>query len=337
MSASLADDELAGTLREILGEASRLLDSLPNQRRDLDKFDLMDLPDRVQANLTLGVVRGHQDRLLRRANGLIEHDDGDGDPQSRMRDLTGAWLGLYFLGTPFPQPWEPVARHAERNGYYHDGGIFKAAGDVYRRARKGSERRDGQVDQALLLLDLNPLAFKGIVGRGVASAALADLVPALGTCYEMLQLRLYIRAGLPIAHVIPVDTLRSLVKRDLGNVESMCGLAKHAYGELPPQRGQSIMIVEAGRAAYRTLSQMSGCVLAEEVGIYRSKVASESTHGGRNGNRLIGPQHRLYRDTLRAAVRAEGGVRRVADEADLRAFLTALASTAEPPAAQPPP
>ncbi|KRC03837.1 hypothetical protein ASE11_24765 [Hydrogenophaga sp. Root209] len=251
------------------------------------------------------------------------------DRRPLMRDLTGTWLGLYFLGTPFPHPWEPVARHAERNGYDRDGGIFKAAGDVYRSARRALPSRANRGDtMPLTLLDLGPLAYRQFVkpaeGRGddLSAMDLSATVRALGACYEMLQLRLYIRAGGPIEHVILEDTLRALVHKDANNVLELVDLARHAYGSLPAKSScQTITIALRSQVAYGQLKQMPGCVLAPHEGVYRSRVKA---NGGPNGNRLPEDQRNLYRDALLEAAAPTTGGHKFGNEVELREYLVQL-------------
>lgn len=317
---------IAVVLRPILKHVTAQVKGLPNRRDSHQCFDLEDLPDRVAAEMP--AVHRLQHALLSIVRRLMDgaREAEPSDPQALMRDLTGAWLGLYFLGAPFPHPWEVVARHAERNGYYRDGGIFKAAGDIYRSARKAPppDSRGGEGDQRLLLFDLNPLAFNRLVAQGTAEGAgLSDLVAALGSCYELLQLRLYIRAGRPIAHVLLEETLSKACSGVSSNasVESLCELAKRAYGGLPPRDGQSITIIQQSHRHHAKLSDMSGCVLAPSSGVYRSRLLG---NGGANGNRLTTPQHVLYRSTLLEALAEKSGLKTVTDSSDLSTYLRGL-------------
>lgn len=327
-----AERALVVALRGILLAIVPLLSELPNRRDGSHCFDLEDLPDRVVARMRSGAPKRLQRVLLRCARRLIEADRSDEpvkDRRTLMRDLTGTWLGLYFLGTPFPHPWEPVARHAERHGYDRDGGIFKAAGDIYRSARRALPSEGGRVTaMPLMLLDLGPLAYQQLVkpaesrGADLSAMNLSATVSALGACYEMLQLRLYIRAGGPIDHVILEDTLRALVAKNANNIQEMVDLATHAYGSFPTKSsGQTITIAQRSQAAYKRLTKMPGCVLGPSEGVYRSRL---TTDGGANGNRVTDAQRSLYRDTLCEAVAPERGGHRLADEADLRAYLARL-------------
>lgn len=329
---SSAEREFVAALRAILGTIAPLLDELPNCLSDSHRFDLEDLPDRLVAEMRSGAPKNLQTVLLRCARDLIEMDRSDEPVQDRrelMRDLTGTWLGLYFLGTPFPHPWEPVARHAERDGYDRDGGIFKAAGDVYRSARrKLPADANGGTPTPLMLLDLGPLAYRQLVKR--AEDAHADLstmdlpatVRALGACYEMLQLRLYIRAGGPIEHVILEDTLRALIHKDANNIQEMVNLARHAYGSLPAKSAvQTITIAQPSQDAYKLLVKMPGCVLGPREGVYRSRL---KTDGGANGNRVTNAQLSLYRETLCKAVATDAGGHRLEDEANIVDYLARL-------------
>ncbi|CAM5798336.1 hypothetical protein [Rhizobacter fulvus] len=321
---STADRALNVALRAIRVAIVALLKELPNRRDDSHCFDLEDLPDRLVAGMRSGVPKRLQRLLLRRARRLVEIDRSDvpvTDQRTLMRDLTGTWLGLYFLGTPFPHPWEPVARYAERHGYDRDGGVFKAAGDVYRSARRAlpSHSRTSRA-QPLMLLDLGPLAYRQFVKLAEGQDAdLSTTIRALGACYEMLQLRLYIRAGGPIEHVILEGTLRALIDKSTENAKEMINLATDTYGSLPAKSlGQTITIALQSQDVYKPLTRMPGCVLASSEGVYRSRLTAD---GGPNGNRLTDAQLTLYRQTLSKAVGPTAGGHRVNDEGDLRAFL----------------
>src|ERR1700761_2604635 len=61
------------------------------------------------------------------------HDD---DEDRLLECLTGVWLSLYFIGIPSPHAWEAVLYFADRNGFPRGACLSKAAGDVYRDARR---------------------------------------------------------------------------------------------------------------------------------------------------------------------------------------------------------
>lgn len=330
---SASERGLAVALRALLLAVVPLLEELPNTCGDSRYFDLEDLPDRLVGGMKSGAPKRLQRLLLRCARRLIETDRSDEsvrNPRKLMRDLTGVWLGLYFLGTPFPHPWEPVARYAERHGYDRDGGIFKAAGDVYRSARRALQPSGGGrvARPPLMVLDLGPLAYRQVVrlaeGGSAGSSAmdLSAIVRALGACYEMLQLRLYVRAGGPIEHVILEETLRALVGKSVGNIQDMVALAMHVYGSLPAKSAdQGIVIVKPDQVAYESLAKMPSCVLAPGEGVYRSRLTA---NGGASGNRVTDDQLFLYRQTLGQAVDPQAGGHRLHDEDDLRTLLTRL-------------
>jgi hypothetical protein len=336
MSLSTEQRAMRVALRAILERVEKSLEDLPNRRSSSHCFDLEDLPDRVSTEMRDGATKRLQRLLLTVARRLLEVERSNGSgPSSQvlMRDLTGVWLGLYFLGTPFPQPWEPVARHAERNGYYRDGGIFKAAGDVYRAARRKQGDASSASAKPLLLFDRRPLAYFKLVEEGRKSGAdLTAIVTALGACYEMLQLRLYIGSEGSIEHVVLRDTLRELVRKDTSNVVAMVKLATHAYGSLPSQSTsrQRITIVE-GEEESRRLTRLGGCVLGPEEGVYRSLLTGND---GANGDRLPDVQHDLYRKALEAALQATSGLHPVQSDSDLRTYLEDLAHDSGPAAAE---
>lgn len=336
-----AERALVVALRAIRLAIVPLLSELPNRRDGSHCFDLEDLPDRVVAGMRSGVPKRLQRVLLRCARRLIEEDRSDEpveDLRTLMRDLTGTWLGLYFLGTPFPHPWEPVARHAERHGYDRDGGIFKAVADVYRSARRAlpSDANRSLAAKPLMFLDLRPLAYLKLVELEQSGGAdkatkeksatntLTDTVRALGACYEMLQLRLYIEAGGPIKHVILEETLCKLLAKAPNNIQEMVELATRVYGALPPKSGQTITIIKRGHASTSQLAKIPGCVLAPEEGVYRSQLA---TDGGRNGNRVTDNQLSAYRNALHKAVEPNANAHTVGDADSLKDYLQTLLDT----------
>ena len=136
--------------------------------------------------------------------------------------LTGVWLGLYFLSTPFVHPWEKALRIAEGSGGFPGGAcLSKAIGDLYRLSRQAGIRDFGRFkDMAtapkciacagVLVLDLYPLSLNERLfkpGSENASRTLADVLIAISTCYELLQLRLYVEEGLPITYILPFKAI----------------------------------------------------------------------------------------------------------------------------------
>jgi len=310
-----------GTIRE---HVIRDLDTNPNHRRarpsDLNYFDIGDLPDRLCSNLPhensvirlQSYVMAGCDLLMRRVNSQQLSTMEAGALEDLMRDLTGAWLGMYFLGVPFVHPWEPVARNAERNGYYGDAGMFKAAGDVYRNARKEWLRAPGP-DPSLpefrvLVLDHNPLAFNAL-SRPDGELTARSTVTALAACYEMLQMRLYIRSGGPIDHFVLASTIEQVIRlqdADRPAASQMWKLACRAYGfpERVQPGHQRIVILprelsssdDASVTDRQRVLGLSGCVLGRLHGVYRSRVREQNA--GANGSALSSSQFKLYRRLL---------------------------------------
>ena len=133
--------------------------------------------------------------------------------------LTGAWLGLYFLSTPFVHPWERALRIAQGSGGLPGGAcLSKAIGDLYRHSRLSGIRNFGRfsamaedktADAAgILVLDIDPLSmsrrlYRPIVDNTDDIRPLSDVLIGISTCYELLQLRLYVEEGLPIKYILP--------------------------------------------------------------------------------------------------------------------------------------
>lgn len=327
-------DEFHRALGMIFRQVRVRLFELPNRLRpafaDGQYFDIASLHRQVRAGLPdegsprrlCAVILAGCDRLLA---DISERplDGASQEVEERMENLAGAWLGLYFLGMPFIHPWEPVAHHAERNGYYRGAGICKATGDVYRDARRSmrDERPRGSAEKdAVLVLDHNPLAIRHLIATD--NPAPRVIIAALGACYELLQLRLYVRAGGPIRHLV----FDSTVARRLAQAEG--GMARR--GDRPAQEAIDAMwamacqCYEIGAPARRRLDQgrltvikpdkdiarMPACVLSPSRGIFRSQIrlkdeapagpGTAAVHYGANGNRLPDAQHRLFRSVLLA-------------------------------------
>ena len=349
--------------------ASLQLMELTNQPNE-EGFDLTRMPGRIKAHLTdatvpkilsAAILQGCNPLLKQAGTSPFVTKDKDAEihlplPMADLMDtLAGAWAALYLHGMPFPHLWEPVARHAERNGFFRGASLFKAAGDIYRDARRslprtpaagpvntesesvkhppsgGAEppppekagpppppaprtgapappdRKDETGKPAaaataqnagadVLLLDHNPLAIRHFIDLKPASGQQRLVQAALGACYELMQLRLYIREGGSIDHLVSAHGIRRRLqgaatsaekaKRDgagagktptdeeirqakedaiEASIQDMWKLACLTYGgaypsggDIPFARGQRILIVTLEREDER----LPGCVLS---------------------------------------------------------------------------
>lgn len=131
--------------------------------------------------------------------------------------LTGAWLGLYFLGVPDGRPWDIVRTWAEYEGGGLPSGacVAKAIGDIVRGAfRAHRDAASSGTDQkpcALLMHSFLPMAiFPEIVTETNLKYLKSDGKPhipeyfhRLARSYEMLQFRRYANAGYPFQYSVP--------------------------------------------------------------------------------------------------------------------------------------
>ncbi len=330
--AAQAPNELHDALAVIFQQVRRTLFELPNRAfspaTSGDHFDITNLPGRVRDGLPADhppprlcdAILSGCDKLLADAsrNSL---DGASFEVEDRMENLAGAWLGLYFLGMPFIHPWEPVAHHAERNGYYRGAGICKATGDVYRDARKSlrNERPRGSAEkEAVLVLDHNPLAIRHLVAS--PEPAPRVFIAALGACYELLQLRLYVRAGGPIRHLVFDTTVAHRLAQDGGGmsrredkpaqaaVDALWAMAAQCYEIGGPARRQLDQDRLTVIKPQSDIARMPACVLSPSKGVFRSQIrlkddaaaSAPAVHYGANGNRLPDAQHSLFRTVLLA-------------------------------------
>jgi hypothetical protein len=229
------------------------------------------------------VVDNHTSALLELSNCLIDEANRRRVREARDRNglsvsdlmerLTGCWLGLYFLGVPFPQPWEAVLFFVQRLGFPRGASASKAIGDLYRERRLRFEQ-DRMLFEGIHVLDLNPLT----VADGVAvpdappSSDLSSAIARLGRYYEFLQLRLYVRSRAPMCYSVPHTVVRNILLSEperaqrinemwiLLNACFNCGEKEEAYpsAELRIVRSNSI-------------DSLPACVLGPRSGIYRTR------------------------------------------------------------------
>ncbi len=144
---------------------------------------------------TLAVLRSSDRASLAQALEAKEMDEAQ-LPELHVDLLTAAWLGLYFLGLPFNDPWDRARQIVDELGGYPVGSCFnKVIGDVYRTARQIYIRDFRLPAQESAGRELTVLTQRAI---GLAPidflppVKIADpLITNLGRCYSWLQLRLY--------------------------------------------------------------------------------------------------------------------------------------------------
>lgn len=199
--------------------------------------------------------------------------------------LASTWLGLYFLGSPFNEPWERAQRLIEYGGGYpHGACINKAMGDVYRWARRtlprdygrGPYRRvvstvEGDVPCPLSAL-FGHLGLIVLMRRPKPLAPLADwestrsitnpAFATLGRVYALLQLRLYIAEGLPITYIIPAYLIVDSLSSDSGAASAAEWIEVIVSGA--PREDQHLVIAEQTNV----IDGVPTCVLAHNRGVY---------------------------------------------------------------------
>ena len=124
--------------------------------------------------------------------------------------LTGIWLGMFFLGIPFNDPWDQARQIIDELGGYPARACFnKAIGDVYRLARRVFEEQ-GAYDQSVRnkeLVVLTSFAIE-IVPLGVFELK-SMTIPAtniLGRLYAWLQLQTCIVRKVPVRYYVRKET-----------------------------------------------------------------------------------------------------------------------------------
>ena len=297
-------------LGDILNVVEHQLTSLPNHRQAGKPFDISDILTRIRSLVSESVAKESSQCILLTCQELLwfanrpeqyiesKHPDTKVSALSKvelMEHLTGAWLGLYFLGMPFAHPWERVARHAIRHGFARGAGIRKVAGDVYRKARLDMRicRAENQILPMVHVLDHNPLALSQLVEK--ADDGHAQVFAALGACYEFLQLRLYLREGGQINYCVFESTLRKCLDSQSG-LASLWKAFELAFYCGTMTQAQQVILLESSSE----LAPMPACVFSDRDGIYRSSLKGTSSLDS-NGNRLPATQISLYRQLLDGA------------------------------------
>ena len=333
------DEVLALILKHVRPQLQSLPNALPDPRNPEQEFGITSLPSRVLASFPEGTAgRRLSSRLLKNAAPLLAMANSlplDAPPEQLeplLKYLSGVWLGLYFLGVPFIHPWEPVARHAERNGYQRGPAIFKAAGDVYREARrrsagssasrkaeqpatsmtppKGPAAAAKPQEPEMLVLDPNPIAIRD---RAFQDDRSPDFVlAAIGACYELLQLRLYLQEGGSIRHFVFRSTLQETLQKGADPrtgkdpADELWGLAQRSYGlrdGVGDNKKQQIVVIDPDETIKRMPPSV---VLSTRQGIFRSRLrrskddesSSDEIYYGADGNRLTNTQRDLMRSVL---------------------------------------
>jgi hypothetical protein len=125
---------IAVHLRNVLSEALFRLPSFTSER------SIADIHEEIQFRLGSGVRSRYVASLLEFNAKLVGEVDGQRSrvasaPLSTLPDdedhllecLAGTWLGLYFLGIPFPHAWEAVLYFADKNGFPRGGMLIKSS------------------------------------------------------------------------------------------------------------------------------------------------------------------------------------------------------------------
>lgn len=239
--------------------------------RELEEQPLHNLPRRLKEHLddTESGFNACVERMLDAAGEFVRRSETQLGDESQIVDmLSAAWLGLYFLGITFNDPWERASCIADSIGGFPSGAcINKAVGDIYRNARyENSRRADGEKD-AVVVLTRRPFLF--IPLRKLPEPSQRPVYTRLGRCYASLQLRLYLAAPLPIRYLIPQMALREHL-RAYGTAE----VAQWIHMMLGAIRSdQRIEVVTAPR----TTGGIPTCVLGWNEGVYTLEPGTEDT------------------------------------------------------------
>lgn len=164
--------------------------------------------------------------------------------------LTAASLALYFLGQPFSQPWERVRQKVKSSigGVPNGACVAKAIGDVVRsariagiRARSNTETklapaslqataramgpvagqsRDLTAEPLLLHSHMPMVLHKKYVTAADAVGCVPESAHVLGHCYELLQIMLYAKEGLPFKYFVPISIFRTMLESEQLPLES---------------------------------------------------------------------------------------------------------------------
>lgn len=152
--------------------------------------------------------------------------------------LTGAWFALYFLGCPFSPPWERAVQIAEPAGGFPRGAcVSKALGDVYRDSRRiylsdymvevedrctrqqsyspSPNQQDGNSvyvePPGIVVYTRRPLTV--FTPEAYAESVCIPELNQLGKLYVQTQVKLYIRAELPITVILSATSVKELLQR----------------------------------------------------------------------------------------------------------------------------
>jgi hypothetical protein len=256
------------------------------------------------------IIKNRVRRILDIANLLIDeanrrrgysHQASDRCPTTHLVELlTGCWLGLYFLGTPFPQPWEAVLFFVQRFGFPRGASASKAIGDIYRERRLTSPLAAGHAPEAIHVLDLNPLMISDKLhanNRNIKSS-----IAKIGRYYEFLQLRLYIRSGAPLKYCVPEWIVKNIIQDDTTReqrIREMWKLLNCCFNSGQILDAHPLATLRAVKKDF-AIESLPACVLAPKKGVYRN-VRQVLDGIGPPGNFLPGELLDNYRGRLIAA------------------------------------
>jgi hypothetical protein len=194
-----------------------------------------------------------------------------------MEWLTGAWLGLYFLGLPFPHPWEEVGQITESQGGIPSPiCIRKAIGDMYKMARLmyNEDYINRQDDLTMYVLAENPLILDYTLVQNPdpqehqSDSGLNYVPPViqeLALKYAYLQLKLYTRSKLPITYLVKQNTIEYLFKEKALNLEESRQWFKSFF--TVSNGKQKVYVVDESKVS----GMPSCCVLGFKTGFYTAE------------------------------------------------------------------
>ena len=226
-------------LQRLLSDLEAILHSATSVLND-DDADLSDIQSVVIKDIAgKESIKGPGlpaivDRLMRAAEILLRLEDGERNKLARaliktrvgegqlaefhIDLLTGVWLGLYFLGLPFNDPWDRARQIIDELGGYPSGASFnKGIGDVYRTARIIFTRDFNMPAMPAGGNEVTVLTQRSI---GLVPLELLPEIPFtdplianLGRSYTWLQLRLYIACDLPLRYYVRRSAWNAMLKQ----------------------------------------------------------------------------------------------------------------------------
>lgn len=302
LGATIGDllESIGGLIHRADGSGVDTLHSVVALRLE-EKYNTAQHIIKIRINRVLEIT----DTLIEEANRRRSHSHRPNDrcPTAYLVELlTGCWLALYFLGVPFPQPWEAVLFFVQRLGFPRGASASKAIGDTYRERRLCFSPATVDTFEAIHVLDLNPLTISD--KRSCNDRTIKSTIAKLGRYYEFLQLRLYIRSGAPLQYSVPDVFIKNIIKDNIARQQrilEMWTLLHCCFNSGKAEDAHPLTTLRAVSSG-DGVESLPACVLAPRKGIYRTRSVHQSVDGvGPPGNFLPRELLENYRERLIAA------------------------------------